>query len=241
MLRYAITDRHMFSGEEQQRQDALVAHITRLAQGQADLIQIREKDLSDPDLETLAHRTIDSIQTTLRSRFQGSLPTPPKILLNGPATIAAAVRADGVHLPSNSGPPALAHARHAFATAGLLPPLTSTSCHTLEEIRSATLAGFDFLLFGPIFEKRVHGQLVTQSLGLHQLQAAAHLLLHPQPRAHNANAPNPGAPYTKAPKLLALGGVTEDNAPLCLEAGAHGIAGIRLFLLPNSAASVSRL
>jgi len=224
MLRYAITDRHMFSGEEQQRQDALIAHTHRLAQGEADLIQIREKDLSPPDLEMLARRILATLHTNLRTPDQDTNPTPPSILLNGPATLAAAVRADGIHLPGNSGPDGLALARHVYATAGLPPPLTSISCHTLEDLRSAALAGFDYLLFGPIFEKRVHGQLVRQGLGLYQLQAAAHLLhtLHP----------DPDAPYSKAPKLLALGGVTEENAPICLKAGADGIAGIRLFLLP---------
>jgi len=224
MLRYAITDRHMFSGEEQQRQNALIAYAHRLAQGEADLIQIREKDLSLPALETLARRILNTLHANLRTTDQDTNPTPPSILLNGPANLAAAVHADGIHLPGNSGPVGLALARHAFATAGLPPPLTSISCHTPEDLRSAALAGFDYLLFGPIFEKRIHGRLVRHGLGLHQLQAAVHLLhtLHPHPEA----------PYSKAPKLLALGGVTEENAPLCLKAGADGIAGIRLFLLP---------
>jgi len=65
------------------------------------------------------------------------------------------------------------------------------------------------VLFGPVFEKRVEGELVVRGLELMMLQAACVIA-------------------GKLP-VLALGGVTAENAAACVQAGAAGVAGIRLF------------
>jgi len=76
------------------------------------------------------------------------------------------------------------------------------SCHTVEEVAAA--AGHaDFVVFGPVFGKRDFAGAV----GLDGLRAACAFSI----------------------PVLALGGVTVENAAACLEAGAAGIAGIRLF------------
>lgn len=65
----------------------------------------------------------------------------------------------------------------------------------------------DYILLGPIFEtpsKRPYGS----PLGLNKLSEVASRLRIP---------------------VLALGGITVERARACLEAGAMGIAGIRLF------------
>jgi thiamine-phosphate pyrophosphorylase len=64
-------------------------------------------------------------------------------------------------------------------------------------------------LFGPVFEKRVDGEMVGKGVGLEKLQEACN---------EAGNTP-----------VLALGGVTWPRAELCIEAGASGVAGIRLF------------
>jgi len=82
--------------------------------------------------------------------------------------------------------------------------LVSRSCHTVDEIRDAKA---DLVVFSPIFEGHNH----TSGIGLAQLRLACQA----------------GKP------VFALGGVTWDNAELCIEAGAEGIAGIRLFQDPT--------
>lgn len=87
--------------------------------------------------------------------------------------------------------------------------LVSASCHSVAEAVAAR-GRADLLLFAPVFEKRVHGVPVQPGTGLELLAEVC-----------RAIAPLP---------VFALGGVTWANAPACVEAGAAGVAGIRLFL-----------
>jgi thiamine-phosphate pyrophosphorylase len=89
----------------------------------------------------------------------------------------------------------------ASAPRELLPGLlVARSCHTLEEVRQARA---NFVTFGPVFETPGKGA----AQGLAALKAVCQL---------------------RKP-VFALGGVTWENAQDCIEVGAHGIAGIRLF------------
>jgi thiamine-phosphate pyrophosphorylase len=79
--------------------------------------------------------------------------------------------------------------------------IIARSCHTEEEVRTAKA---DFVTFSPVFASPGKGPPV----GLDQLRNACR---YPIP-------------------VFALGGVTWENATACIEAGATGVAGIRLFL-----------
>jgi thiamine-phosphate pyrophosphorylase len=81
-------------------------------------------------------------------------------------------------------------------------PLISVSCHSPADVAHAAAEAADFAVFAPVFEKQ--GSSVA---GLGGLSEASE---HPI-------------------KVLALGGVTLENARTCVEAGAAGVAGIRLF------------
>jgi len=129
-----------------------------------------------------------------------------RVLVNGPAQLAIDVAADGVHLLGGLGAAAVRAAQQVYARSGQ-EAVVSAACHSAEEIRQAT--GASLLLFSPVFEK-IAGEKAIIGQGLAGLRAAAEM--------------------AKPVPVLALGGVTEKNAAACAQAGAAGVAAIRLFI-----------
>jgi thiamine-phosphate pyrophosphorylase len=123
------------------------------------------------------------------------------LLINSRADVAFAVGADGVHLRASDLSPE--EARRAWSSRE--DPLVAVSCHTLQDVARAEATHASFAVFAPVFEKRdTHG---ITAVGLKVLREAC-----------QAEIP-----------VFALGGVMLENAKSCLEAGAAGIAGIRIF------------
>jgi thiamine-phosphate pyrophosphorylase len=201
MLRCAITSRILYPGDELQQQAALVREASRWATDCIDLIQLREKDLAPATLETLARKILEAIaQTNTRT----------KLLINSQTDIAIATGAHGVHLTASPNQLLPTRVRNLYASANLPRPIVTVSCHTMEEVERAHKNKADAILFAPVFEKIIIDAAIhIQGHGLDQLHAAC-----------IAASPIP---------VYALGGVTFENAPSCMEAGAAGIAGIRLF------------
>ncbi len=81
--------------------------------------------------------------------------------------------------------------------------MLGVSTHTIEEAIAAEIVGADFIVFGPIFA--TPGK---QAIGLQPLQLVTAALRIP---------------------VLAIGGLTYENAESVMKSGAAGIAGIRLF------------
>jgi len=190
MLKCAIT-----SGEGW----AAMEHVRRWSHEGVDYVQLREKQLSAGELVKLAVAMLEVL------RESGTT----KLLVNGRSDVAVASGVDGVHLTSQTGELTAAQVGEVFRAAGAGRPVISVSCHTLDEVGRAVGNGVDFILFGPVFEKRVEAEMVGEGVGLQRLQDAC--------------GTADGVP------VLALGGVTWPRAELCIEAGAAGVAGIRLF------------
>jgi thiamine-phosphate pyrophosphorylase len=201
MLRYAISRRVLYPGDELQRQAALLREASRWAANGVDIIQLREKDLPAVNIAALAREILLAIAVTTSST---------KLLINSRPDIAIATGAHGVHLTSDQDELTPTQVRNLYASANRRPdPIISISCHTLEEVRRACISQADAILFAPVFEKLIAGEIGMPGQGIDQLRAAC-LAASPIP-------------------VYALGGVTLENAPACLDAGAAGIAGIRLF------------
>jgi len=186
------------------RRAGLLADAVRWAELGVDFVQLREKTLDAGELVELARAMMEIF------REHGGT---TKLLGNGRVDVVIAAGADGVHLTSSLTELTAAQVRMLFAGAGRDEAVVGVSCHTLADVERAREAGLDLILFGPVFEKRVGDRLVSEGLGLEALREACEL--------------------AGATPVLALGGVDEENIELCLEAGAAGITGIRLFSRMN--------
>ncbi len=210
LLLYYISDRSQFPGDEPVRQAALITRIGECARWGVDYIQLREKDLSARDLESLATRAVAEVRKNSSTT---------KLLINSRIDVAIAVRADGVHLRSR-GDVAASDARVIFAKCGVDKATTAASCHSLEEVALAESHGADFAVFAPVFEKNG-----ASGVGIEALRRIAQREI---------------AASSRMP-VLAMGGVTLENAGACVEAGAAGIAGIRLFQSGDISKTVTAL
>ena len=206
---YYITHRTAFPGDEPTRRTRLLEKIAEAASQGIDYIQLREKDLSTRDLESLAREVMQIISEN-RKPSTDHWPPTTALLINSRTDVAIATCAAGVHLRSNDvSPQEVRTAWHESCGAGapareIQPrnPLIAVSCHSPQEVAQAAANQATLAVFAPVFEKKD-----AQPTGLEILKQAC---------------------QAKIP-VLALGGVTLQNAQSCLQAGAAGIAAIRLF------------
>jgi thiamine-phosphate pyrophosphorylase len=203
LLLYYITDRTQLAGDENARRQALLDKIAEAAACGVDFIQLREKDLPVRDIESLAGAAVRIVREKSASTQRNAPRT--QLLINSRVDVAIACGADGVHLRADDISATDARRIWAFAAgaheASL--PLVGVSCHTAEDVGRAASEGGDFVVFAPVFEKKNEPTVA----GLNGLREACRQNI----------------------RALALGGVNLGNARACIDAGAAGIAGIRLF------------
>jgi thiamine-phosphate pyrophosphorylase len=222
---------------------ALVQTIATLASAGVDWIQLREKHMSARDLSSLAR------EASRQPAAQPGRERPkPCVIVNDRLDVAIAERADGVHLGENGLPVDEAklflESREAeqAARAGLFTPtvvgpvtaprplvtnqpapvnfLLGVSCHSVEGATSAARDGASYVFFGPVFA-------TPSKAGMGKPQGVAGLA----EACRSVSIP-----------VLAIGGITLENAAACIKAGAAGIAAIRLFQdAPDAAEIVKEL
>lgn len=212
VLLYYITDRAAFPGDERTRRTRLLNKIAEAANQGIDYVQLREKDLPTRDLESLAREAM-SIVLKLRTE-NPELRT--SLLINSRSDVAIATAADGVHLPANDvSPEEVRTAWNRSSDSGEISPrnlVIGVSCHTPQEVAEAAANHATFAVFAPVFGKKDGQPAGLEALG----------------QTCRAGIP-----------VLALGGITLQNAQSCLQAGAAGIAAIRLFQ-ENDVATIVR-
>ena len=149
----------------------------------------------------LSTRALQELASKAMAALRG---TTTKLLINSRTDIALACGAHGVHLPGGDLP--ASDVRAVFSGSGVSASVIGVSAHSLMDVQSAEAHGADLAVFAPVFEKAGMANLT----GLEQLRQIC----------RRARAAMP---------VFALGGITLGNARLCMEAGAAGIAAIRLF------------
>jgi thiamine-phosphate pyrophosphorylase len=197
-----VTDRHSLS--EVPPGDAraiLLRKIEAAATAGVDWIQIREKDLSGRDCASLTRKALKCAAMPPASGV-----SPTRIVVNDRVDVALAESAGGVHLGEKSlGVREVKRLVDSRAKGRDF--LVGVSCHSLEGAKAAARDGADYLFFGPVFatpSKTAYGA----SQGTARLTEVCRAVSIP---------------------VLAIGGITLENAASCLSAGAAGIAAIRLF------------
>jgi len=220
-LLYYITDRTVFPGDEPTRCRSLLDKISEAAIQGVDYIQLREKDLPARQLESLAREAMRIIRTT-KLRTRNPQRTTTALFINSRIDVALSTGADGVHLRSRdvSAEDVRIAWQRARALARDVPrpdPLIAVSCHSPQQVVKAATGRAAFAVFAPVFEKRdARGAIPA---GLEALSQACRAKI----------------------SVLALGGVTLENAESCLRVGAAGIAAVRLFQENDIATIVRRL
>lgn len=178
-----------------------MSKIEAAAAAGVDWIQIREKDLSGRDCALL---TREALQRATKSQASDAART--RIIVNDRLDVALSESAGGVHLGEKSLP--AAEAKRLVVNRGERNDfVVGVSCHSLEAARSAARDGADYLFFGPVFATASKAALGAPQ-GLERLATVCRGISIP---------------------VLAIGGITLENASACFAAGASGIAAIRLF------------
>jgi thiamine-phosphate pyrophosphorylase len=175
------------------------------------LVQLRDKSATEPSLASVA-RALREVTREARAL----------LVVNGPAELARAASADGVHLPS-AGPSTegtlasrVAEARRLLGAQAFV----SVAAHDDDEVRAAGLAGATAALVSPIFSTPGKGP----ARGVAAIASAREIV--------DASRRKP------ALLVYALGGVAPGNAAACRKVGADGVAVIRALYEANGDSAV---
>ena len=183
---------------------ALRCHITDRKQFRSldDLLEcIRANDRAGVDFIQIREKDLSARQLSQLVQSALAVCTQARVLVNTRVDVAMACGAHGAHLPGDTPSPEVWRklAPESF--------LLGVSCHSVTEAIRAERESADYVIFAPVFNPLSKAKQ-REAQGLDALREACRAVRIP---------------------VLALGGITDENAPLCLKAGAAGVAGITLF------------
>lgn len=181
-----------------------VGLVTAAAWGGVDSIQIRMKESGAEELLQQSRTLIAALD---------DVPRRPYILVNDRLDVALLAGADGVHLPEASFGPQQAVAIQGLAAEAPSRPenapfLVGRSIHAPQSAQLEGSAHLHYVLFGHVFPSSSKPNIAPGGL-----EALAHTV---------AQSPVP---------VLAIGGITAENAGAAIEAGAAGVAVISAITL----------
>ncbi len=176
----------------ERRGDAPLEPVLAAAvRGGVDVIQVREKG-----------RPASALWRSVREA-QSAADGGAAVVVNDRVDVARLAEVAGVHLPSDSLPPALARRMLPSAEGWVV----GVSVHSVEEARAAASAGADYVTFGHIFASDSKPGLPGRGpAALAEVVAAVEI------------------------PVLAIGGIQPDNVASVLEAGCAGVAVIRALM-----------
>jgi thiamine-phosphate pyrophosphorylase len=201
-----VTDRHSLRVANQAESvAALIPKTEEIAAAAVDWVQIREKDLPARELASFTRQAL-----AIAGKVSAKRASALRVLINDRLDVAMAERAGGVHLGEKSLPVAVAKRLVESAVRKQIVDesfLIGVSCHSLETAQAAQRDGADYVFFGPIFATPSKAAFGAPQ-GLARLAQVCRALKIP---------------------VLAIGGITLENAEPCIIEGAAGVAAIRLF------------
>jgi thiamine-phosphate pyrophosphorylase len=184
-------------------------------------LQNKIADAEGAGVDWVQIREKDLAGRALVGLVRAAVGTAPRcrILVNDRLDVAIAAGAAGVHLGGDSLPVAEVVKQHS-AVELPLDFLVGRSCHSLEEALAAEGDGADYIFFGPVFATPSKAEFGAPQ-GIVKLEQVCRRV---------------------GVAVLAIGGITVENAAESHQAGSAGIAAIRLFQeAADMGAVVSRL
>jgi thiamine-phosphate pyrophosphorylase len=164
--------------------------------------------LAEAGVEILQYRNKQGIEAEIlrdAETMRAAVPHSVKLIMNDYSHLAVQVGFDGVHLGQHDMPPQEARA--------LLGPnsILGLSTHNEAQLRSAQLEPVDYIAIGPVFAtlSKLNPDPV---IGIDGIRLAQRLTDRP---------------------VIAIGGITVENAPLAWDAGADSVAVISAIFSPG--------
>ncbi|MDQ0190686.1 thiamine phosphate synthase [Alicyclobacillus cycloheptanicus] len=214
---YVVTD-------ERADLDGLLGVIDRALKGGATAVQLRRKRADGRELVALG-REIRRLTEAYHALY----------LVNDRVDIALLTDADGVHVGQSD-----LSCRDVRRLVGS--KIVGVSAATVQEARQAVLDGADYLGVGAVFPTSSKDD--ADVCGLDGLRAVvtglSNIVTGPTDRAAGLSDARPEAAPGRRVPVVAIGGITLDNAPQVLAAGANGLAVVSAVMQADDPAAASQ-